>query len=67
MSAERHILIEEIASDWSEFETKLTLGDLPMPCWVEIGDSGFRITKENKDTLAMGMLLCLCVRDHFKR
>ena len=55
------IEIEDVASTWGELYTKLSSGQgLPeRPFWLMFGDSGFKITDQNRDTLALGMMLGL--------
>jgi hypothetical protein len=63
------IPIEDIASGFNELHSKLLTGeDLPpRPFWLEIGNAGYKITDENRDSIALGMLLCLDVRGHLGR
>lgn len=51
--------IEDVASTWGELYTKLSSGkDLPdRPFWLMFGNSGFKITDQNRDTLALGMMM----------
>ncbi len=53
--------VEEVATTWGELYTKLSSGkDLPdRPFWLMFGDSGFKITDQNRDTLALGMMIRL--------
>jgi hypothetical protein len=60
--------LEEIAESFNELHRKLLTGELPpRPFWLEIGNSGYKITDENRDNIALGMLLCLDVRGHLRR
>lgn len=61
------ISIDEIAESYSKFYEKLLRGDLKMPCWIQIGDSAFRVTKENHRALSLGMQMCLEARGYFGR
>lgn len=58
--------LDEIAESFNELHRKLLTGDeLPArPFWLEIGNSGYKITDENRNNIALGMLLCLDVRGH---
>ncbi len=60
--------INEIAQSFHDVHSKLLLGDLPpRPFWLQIGDSGYKITDENRNSVALGMMLCLDVRGYFGR
>ena len=61
--------LDEIAESFNELHRKLlTGGELPpRPFWLEIGNSGYKITDENRDNIALGMLMCLDVRGHLGR
>lgn len=61
--------LEEIAESFNELHRKLLTGDElpPRPFWLEIGNSGYKITDANRDNIALGMLLCLDVRGHLGR
>lgn len=63
---ESRVPLDEIAGDFNELHRKLISGDElpPRPFWLEIGNSGYKITDENRDSIALGMLLCLDVRGH---
>ena len=62
------IHLSKISNNWNDLHLKLHTGrGLPdTPFWMEIGSAGFRITDENRQSLALGMLLCLDVRAHFE-
>lgn len=64
MSDEEKYDLEEIATTWTELNSKLSSGEgLPqLPFWLTIGGTGFRVTEENRETLALGMLLGLTSR-----
>lgn len=53
--------VEEVAITWGELYTKLSSGTgLPdRPFWLMFGNSGFKITDQNRDTLAIGMMMGL--------
>jgi len=58
-----HVPLEEVACDFEELHSKLATGELPpLPFWLDIGNSSYRITEENRKALAVGMLLCLDAR-----
>ena len=60
--------MDEIAKSFNQLHRKLIDGDLPpRPFWLEIGNAGYKITDENRDNIALGMLLCLDVRGHLGR
>lgn len=31
-------------------------GKVPLPCWFKIGNSGFKVTDENKDVFHLGVM-----------
>jgi hypothetical protein len=63
-----HVPLEEIAASFNELHSKLLDGNLPpRPFWLEIGNTGYRITDENRDSIALGMLLALDVRGVLER
>ena len=57
--------LEEIAQSFDELLRKLIDGDLPpRPFWLEVGNSGYKITDENRVNISLGMLMGLEVRGH---
>lgn len=58
------IKLEDIARDWLDFYQKLQLAEIPMPYWLEIGKARYKITKENYESVARGMLIGLEIRAH---
>jgi len=58
--------LEDIAKDWLDFYSLLQFGSIPMPYMLEIGNASYKITKENYELLAKGMLIGLEVKAHFK-
>jgi hypothetical protein len=66
MSEGPHIDVGEIGSSAGEVHTALMTGEglPPRPFWLQVGDSAFHITDENRDALSLGMLLWLSVKDH---
>ena len=67
--SESRVPLDEIAATFSDLHGKLLTGeDLPpRPFWLEVGSAGYRITDENRDHIARGMLLSLDVRGHLGR
>lgn len=64
----RRVELDEVADTFSELHRKLLTGELPeRPFWLEVGDSAYKITDANRDSIALGMLLALDVRGHFRR
>ena len=54
--------VRAVATDYSDFWVKLNKGDLPLPCWLDVGDAAHKITHDNHRELARGMLLQLEVK-----
>jgi hypothetical protein len=65
-SAIQRVQVEDIASDWTELYVKMAKGDLPLPCWLEIGNACHKITAETHTHIARGMILCLEAREAFR-
>jgi len=65
-SAIQRVQVEDIASDWTELYVKMAKGDLPLPCWLEIGNACHKITAETHTHIARGMILCLEAREAFQ-
>lgn len=61
--------IDDVADTFNKLHSKLLTGDglPPRPFWLRIGNAGYKITDENRDTIALGLLMCLDVRGHLSR
>lgn len=61
--------LDDVAESFNQLHSKLLTGDglPPRPFWLRIGNTGYKIADENRDTIALGLLMCLDVRGHFSR
>lgn len=61
--------LDEVADTFNQLHSKLLTGDglPPRPFWLRIGNTGYKITDENRDTIALGLIMCLDVRGHLSR
>jgi len=61
------VQLDDIADSYGEFMQALNNSiKLPtLPCWIQIGNRKYRVTEDNRKTLAMGMALMLDASDYF--
>ena len=61
--------LDDVADTFNQLHSKLLTGEglPPRPFWLRIGNTGYKITDENRDTIALGLLMCLDVRGHLAR
>ena len=61
------IKLEDIAGSWVDLHSKLCLAEIPMPFWLEVGEAHIKVTEDNHDALALGMVLGIAVQNRFKK
>jgi hypothetical protein len=50
-----------------EFTHHVTVGTVPVPCWLRIGRTSMKVTADSAKEITRGVLLAELVREHLSR